>query len=516
MTMPTSQRWGLLWLLAHVALVSIALGLRVVEDRAHFDPRISDFVWGAGTAVAESEATLLGLGIALSTATRINRLVWFVAGSAAIEFFLSFVTNGERLMFMPTQSAAGTILLVLIARPQMIVPTRSSDSHVGSIIPRPPVWVDAVATGIGLGLFSLGLLLGFRRGIFDYFFANRFLQKQLSAVALFTLQGFHLVLFALARDRARIRPVRMLLISVVFGVFVSDALCHINWGRLNLGMVPVIVLVHMFVILGSLVPIGRRGFNLALSATDCRAFLQAWAEAAWNRSTSLIRRRLRVSEPAESNRGTGSLANRSDQADQAVERNPSSLEFVQSPEGLPAHPRAGFRLWSAMGWIALMGLFFGCVRALGVGYAWYLATDSLIGLGAVCGAAFSVTRRFGPRIRGRLLGSALRIVIGVVLVLCAYVAWAHHRCRYHIVELYENWPCPDTVINVLAQWYDARHPVKPGHFKIHGEYPRVDFLLGNVALVLFAILGMFVGIITSGVTNRMTRREPCESSRRDS
>ena len=130
-------------------------------------------------------------------------------------------------------------------------------------------------------------------------------------------------------------------------------------------------------------------------------------------------------------------------------------------------------------------------------YALIVATHSFIAWVLVFIASFAIARGISPSIvepRGRATISRL---IAASLLASLYLEWAHQRAMVEYIHGLEHaFPYPDPMINALERWFDARKPVPPGGFiKLHGEYPRVGFVLGLLILVSMGVMGSLVGVL---------------------
>lgn len=112
-------------------------------------------------------------------------------------------------------------------------------------------------------------------------------------------------------------------------------------------------------------------------------------------------------------------------------------------------------------------------------------------------AAWGVTESLGFRPRREARSGWL--VRGALLVAVAlYLIWAQRLvCWGDIFDL--DWgrglPRPDAAILALEAWYEARHPLRaPGTIKMHGEFPRVEHALSELALAACALSGAAVGL----------------------
>ena len=82
----------------------------------------------------------------------------------------------------------------------------------------------------------------------------------------------------------------------------------------------------------------------------------------------------------------------------------------------------------------------------------------------------------------------------LALALTLYLLWADSR----VMRLYDEPPVhvgphPDRWLDMLYDWYDARHPISAEGFKMHGEIPRV----GATIRTMLAISGMLSGFVVA-------------------
>jgi hypothetical protein len=150
--------------------------------------------------------------------------------------------------------------------------------------------------------------------------------------------------------------------------------------------------------------------------------------------------------------------------------------------------------------VAAWGILLAWVRSQGsLGHALTVASHSIVAWGLVLITAFAIGQVFGPIVRRPGARAAVSGLLAVTLLASLYLVWAHHQAMYEFVHgLDHGFPYPDPAINALLRWFDARHPVHPGSLKLHGEYPRVGFVLGILALVFMSVNGWLVGVLWNG------------------
>jgi hypothetical protein len=169
------------------------------------------------------------------------------------------------------------------------------------------------------------------------------------------------------------------------------------------------------------------------------------------------------------------------------------------------------RTWIVV--IIVWGVLLGWVRAMGSpGYAWVVASHSPLARGLCALTAFAVSRKFGPIIRRRGARIAVSGVLAVVLAATAYLVWSHD-CAVNYIDLSpdKGFPYPDRWIIALNWWFHVRNPARPGWIKLHGEFPRVAWLLGTVILLLAAAAGLLLGLIGNGRgATEGIKREPSD------
>src|SRR5262249_47573583 len=148
-------------------------------------------------------------------------------------------------------------------------------------------------------------------------------------------------------------------------------------------------------------------------------------------------------------------------------------------------------------------------RAQGsLGYALVVVSHSIIAWGLALVTALAMARRFGPIIRGTARRAAVSGLLAITLLASLYLAWGHHRAMDEYIHgLDHGFPYPDPAINKLERWFDARHPLPPGGFiKLHGEYPRVGFVLGILVLVFMSASGWLIGVLSNPLTCLRSRQ----------
>ncbi len=90
------------------------------------------------------------------------------------------------------------------------------------------------------------------------------------------------------------------------------------------------------------------------------------------------------------------------------------------------------------------------------------------------------------------------MIISLSLVCGLYSAWALHRVSSAL--LVEDmawprpWPYPDRWLSRCHDWLDALYPAGPGMLKIHGEFPRIRWLLGFALVVSLIYLVGGIGL----------------------
>ena len=84
-------------------------------------------------------------------------------------------------------------------------------------------------------------------------------------------------------------------------------------------------------------------------------------------------------------------------------------------------------------------------------------------------------------------------IVGILGLL--YFGWAQHRMGPAGMldkEWPRAWPYPDSWLNDLHDWFDARYPAAPDCLKLHGEIFRVR-------LTLWAIIGICSTIVLASI-----------------
>jgi hypothetical protein len=157
--------------------------------------------------------------------------------------------------------------------------------------------------------------------------------------------------------------------------------------------------------------------------------------------------------------------------------------------------RLTLRLSMAM--ILAWGILLAWICSQGsVGYALVVVSHSIIAWGFCFVSAFVVPRIFGPIVRGRGGRALVSSCLTIAVLASLYVAWGYHRAIYDSLGgLNQGLPYPDPAINALLRWFDARNPVHPGSLKVHGEFPRVTFVLGMLVLIGASLSGFLLGIL---------------------
>jgi hypothetical protein len=161
--------------------------------------------------------------------------------------------------------------------------------------------------------------------------------------------------------------------------------------------------------------------------------------------------------------------------------------------------RRQITLGTSMGVVAATALVLAWVRSQGsFGYALVVVSHSVAAWGLCLALAIVVARAFGPAISAHTGRVAILVLLALALTSSLYVAWAHHRCMYNYISFIDQgFPYPDRGINALERWFHARNPVPRGSIKLHGEYPRVGFLLGALVLGLSGLTGLLLGVLSN-------------------
>jgi hypothetical protein len=173
-----------------------------------------------------------------------------------------------------------------------------------------------------------------------------------------------------------------------------------------------------------------------------------------------------------------------------------------------------FNLRTVMAVIIVWGVLLAWVQAQGsLGYASLMVSHRVeylvIAWGFCFLAAFAFARKFGPSIRGRAGRITVLGLLAMVLGAMVYLAWAYCRAKFLFVsDLDRGAPYPDPWINALERWFDARHPARPGTFKLHREYYIVAWALAMLILIFAAMAGLLSGLL------REDRPGAAEESRR--
>jgi hypothetical protein len=142
------------------------------------------------------------------------------------------------------------------------------------------------------------------------------------------------------------------------------------------------------------------------------------------------------------------------------------------------------------------------------GYALIVVSHSIVAWGLCLALAIVVARAFGPAVPARRVRVAVSGLLALALTASLYLAWAHHRAMYLYVHgLDQGFPYPDRAINALERWFDARSPVAPGMFKVHGEYPLVGFVLGVLVLGFSGLTGLLFGVLSNRRGDDLIKRE---------
>jgi hypothetical protein len=102
-----------------------------------------------------------------------------------------------------------------------------------------------------------------------------------------------------------------------------------------------------------------------------------------------------------------------------------------------------------------------------------------------------------PRVRGQFALGCVTALFVLSALWSLPLVWAYQRATWGLVEndFGRDWPYPDRVMIRIERCDDARHPVPRGFIKIHGEWPRVQFLLGAGISVSLVVVGSFLGVV---------------------
>lgn len=77
----------------------------------------------------------------------------------------------------------------------------------------------------------------------------------------------------------------------------------------------------------------------------------------------------------------------------------------------------------------------------------------------------------------------------------AYLLWAVYRLTARVMIADDAWPrpfpYPDLWLAWLNNYFDRRHPARPGTIKLHGEIARVQLYLlaGAIPFALMTLMG---------------------------
>jgi hypothetical protein len=151
--------------------------------------------------------------------------------------------------------------------------------------------------------------------------------------------------------------------------------------------------------------------------------------------------------------------------------------------------------------IAAVGLLLAWVRSQGsFRYALIVASHSVVAWGLCLVTSIAVARVFSPSVRGRWGRLAVLGLLAIVLPVSLYLAWGQYRTTHVFesrLELDRGFPYPDRAINGLERWFNVRRPVARGVLKMHGEYPRVGFILGMLTLGFTGLTGFLLGVLSN-------------------
>jgi hypothetical protein len=149
--------------------------------------------------------------------------------------------------------------------------------------------------------------------------------------------------------------------------------------------------------------------------------------------------------------------------------------------------------------VAAWGVLLAWIRWQGsLGGVLVVVSHSVIAWALCLIMAFAIARVFGPILRGSVVRGIVWGLLAVAILASLYLVWAHRRATYDFVYgLDHGFPYPDPAIIALLQWFDARYPASPGSLKMHGEFPRVSFVLGMLVLVFMSVTGGLAGVLSN-------------------
>jgi hypothetical protein len=125
---------------------------------------------------------------------------------------------------------------------------------------------------------------------------------------------------------------------------------------------------------------------------------------------------------------------------------------------------------------------------------WQIALFSMAGWMIGLPTTFALVRLYGPTVRTRGGMVIVRASFILALPVSLLSMWCRYRATYGLVDL--SFGLADRALIALERWYDARHPLKtPGTIKMHGEWPRVAFLMNSLANVFLAVTGFLLGLM---------------------
>ncbi len=166
---------------------------------------------------------------------------------------------------------------------------------------------------------------------------------------------------------------------------------------------------------------------------------------------------------------------------------------MQAPE---SEPRFQFKLRSLF--IAMLGLAICIVN-------WQSLLELSVGYFYLFAGLFMVAPWwFAQRLRNPLCVSSAfprsslwYAALLIATITCVASIWIRHRWITSSADV--GWPrslpYPDEMLLTFHDWLDARNPVEPGFFKIHGEFYTVLLYLHLAALSACAFVGALCGFV---------------------
>jgi hypothetical protein len=149
-------------------------------------------------------------------------------------------------------------------------------------------------------------------------------------------------------------------------------------------------------------------------------------------------------------------------------------------------------------------------------YVFITAAHSTFGWAVGFITAMVIARQIGPSVRGPRLRRVVFALLMFFSLATLYTAWGHRRATFDFVfGLDHGLPYPDSLIIAMMQWFDARHPAPPGSLKVHGEFPRVSFVMGMLVFVGMCFCGFLAGVVTKRWVAVVERSDTTETSAAD-